>query len=267
MKQFFVIALTALQTLTVVVTAQNVGDSAPDFTLDLVDGGQFKLSDHDGKVVFIFFFGHACPHCISNGPNTESGIYQVYKDNSEFVAVGVDTWDGNASGVENYRASTNITYPLALKGSGVQSDYKTTYDRIVVIDKDGIIRYKSSANATSNVVSTASNVISKYLDLDPGEGGGDVNVLSSASNSIKSLHVYPNPTTNYLILESESLRVLDSQVQLFNLSGKSVRQLIQPRNKDGRVKIPVADLPVGANFLVITYTDGSSESKTFLIDK
>ena len=31
---------------------QQVGDPAPDFEVDLLDGSKFKLSDHKGKVVF-----------------------------------------------------------------------------------------------------------------------------------------------------------------------------------------------------------------------
>ena len=34
-----------------------VGDPAPDFRLDRVDGGQAVLSDFEGQVVLIFFLG------------------------------------------------------------------------------------------------------------------------------------------------------------------------------------------------------------------
>ena len=34
------------------------GEIAPDFTLEEVDGGQVSLSDFEGKVVFINFFGY-----------------------------------------------------------------------------------------------------------------------------------------------------------------------------------------------------------------
>lgn len=35
-----------------------VGDEAPDFTLNQQGGGSFTLSDHRGKVVYIFWFGY-----------------------------------------------------------------------------------------------------------------------------------------------------------------------------------------------------------------
>ncbi len=35
-----------------------VGNMAPDFTHTSLDHGQIKLSDHRGKVVYLFFLGH-----------------------------------------------------------------------------------------------------------------------------------------------------------------------------------------------------------------
>ncbi len=34
------------------------GDPAPDFTHQSLDHGQIKLSDHRGKVIYLFFMGH-----------------------------------------------------------------------------------------------------------------------------------------------------------------------------------------------------------------
>ena len=39
--------------------AQQVGDPAPDFLLDRLDGGQATLSDFEGQVVLIFFLGYS----------------------------------------------------------------------------------------------------------------------------------------------------------------------------------------------------------------
>lgn len=36
-----------------------VGDPAPDFRLDRLDGGQAALSDFEGQVVLIFFLGYS----------------------------------------------------------------------------------------------------------------------------------------------------------------------------------------------------------------
>ena len=53
--------LTTLAVLGVAVLdaqAQRVGDPAPNFRLDRLDGGQATLSDFEGQVVLIFFLGY-----------------------------------------------------------------------------------------------------------------------------------------------------------------------------------------------------------------
>jgi peroxiredoxin len=39
------------------IFAQGVGTQAPDFTHNTLDHGQISLSDYQGKVVYLFFFG------------------------------------------------------------------------------------------------------------------------------------------------------------------------------------------------------------------
>jgi len=39
------------------LSAQNVGDPAPDFTHSTSDNNSLTLSDYRGKVVYMFFFG------------------------------------------------------------------------------------------------------------------------------------------------------------------------------------------------------------------
>ena len=36
-----------------------VGDAAPDFTLETLEGNEITLSDFQGKVVFVNFFGYS----------------------------------------------------------------------------------------------------------------------------------------------------------------------------------------------------------------
>ncbi len=59
---------------------QTVGEMGPDFEVNTLGGGTFKLSDQRGKVVFVFLFGNTCPSCKAVGPTVESSIYQHFKD-------------------------------------------------------------------------------------------------------------------------------------------------------------------------------------------
>jgi peroxiredoxin len=255
--------------------SQNVGDAAPDFTLSVLGGGaSFQLSNEKGKVVFIFLFGFACPHCLANGNNTETGIYNVYKSNSDFVAVGVDTWDGNASGVQNFKSSTGLTYPLCLNGSSVLGTYNTSYDRIIVVDKEGIIRYKSVANSTSDVVTAAGSVIAELLSgnntnpgdttMNPGDSTmnpGDTatspddtamspSAISKIADDSRSLKVYPIPAYDMVHVESSFNQGETATVRIINTSGKIVTETTNTLvSGENTISIPLNNLMNGMYYL------------------
>jgi len=44
--------------LTISAALAGVGDPAPDFTLNKLSGGTITLSDFEGKIVYIFWFGY-----------------------------------------------------------------------------------------------------------------------------------------------------------------------------------------------------------------
>lgn len=219
---------------------QGVGDPAPDFTLSTVEASSFTLSSQTDKVVFLFLFGYNCSHCLANGNNTETGIYQVYKDDPNFVALGIDTWDGNQSSVENFISSTGITYPVALNGSGVQSAYSTSYDRMIVIDQNGIIQYKATANATSSVVNEAMGVISELL------------ATSSVENSIpdKDLFtVYPIPAKDELFVENNMANQSELSIKILSINGKQLKHIPSLKSTDNMYSVPVNDLNPGIYFI------------------
>ncbi len=124
-----------------------IGEPAPDFTYTSLDGESVTLSQQNGKVVYLFFFGANCPHCRANGPVTETRIYQEFDDNPNFVALGLDTWNTSASSVNNFKSITGISYPLLLNAQQSLIDYygdSGSYDRSVVIAADGTIAYQGN---------------------------------------------------------------------------------------------------------------------------
>lgn len=135
------------------LSGQKVGDPAPDFEVDLLDGSKFKLSDHQGEVVFIFLFGNTCPSCIAIGPTIESSIYQVYMENPNFTAIGLDTWNNssNTTSVTGFMNATGLSFPLAIKAGSVATDFSTTYDRLMVVDHQGVLVHKGIILAGNDV--------------------------------------------------------------------------------------------------------------------
>ena len=119
-----------------------VGDIAPDFTLHYTDGRVFTLSQFRGKVVMLQFTASWCGICRKEMPHIESEIWQKYKDNPDFVLVGVDR-EETKEVVEEYTSKLGTTYPMLLDDKGdVFASYalrQSGITRNVLIDKDGRI--------------------------------------------------------------------------------------------------------------------------------
>ena len=119
-----------------------VGDMAPDFTLKYTDGTEFTLSQQRGKVVMLQFTASWCGICRGEMPHIESRIWQPYKDDADFVLVGVDREEPREV-VEEYTAKLGTTYPMLLDENGdafaCYALRKSGITRNVLIDRDGRI--------------------------------------------------------------------------------------------------------------------------------
>ena len=132
-------------------TPGSTNSPAPEFSLTSLDGTTVKLSDYKDKVVVLFFFGNSCPSCKATAPTIESKLNTAFSSNSDYVILGLDQWDGNNSAVESFKNTTKVTFPLLLKASAVAGSYNTTYDRLVVINKAGIVAFKGTQIASNDI--------------------------------------------------------------------------------------------------------------------
>src|SRR5947208_15008227 len=68
----------------------NIGQMAPDFTIKDQNGHPIKLSDYQGKVVFMNFWASWCVRCVDEAPDMEK-LYAKLKDrNIQLVIVHLD---------------------------------------------------------------------------------------------------------------------------------------------------------------------------------
>lgn len=119
-----------------------LGEVAPDFEMELIDGQKVKLSDLRGKVVMLQFTASWCGVCRKEMPFIEKDIWQKHKDNAQFALYGIDR-DEPLETVKAFAEKTGVTYPLALDpGADIFAKYadrKAGITRNVLIDKDGKI--------------------------------------------------------------------------------------------------------------------------------
>lgn len=134
------------------------GTVAPSFELKSLTGSTVKLSDFKNKVVVLFFFGNACPSCKAAAPDIQTMLQGTFGSNASFMLLGLDQWDGNAASVESFMKSTGVTFPLLLMASPTAKAYSTTYDRIVVIDKNGNIMFDGKQGAGSDLAAAKAKI-------------------------------------------------------------------------------------------------------------
>lgn len=135
--------------------------TAPDFSITTFDNQELKLEDYAGKVLVIWFFGSECPPCIAIGGTVEKDLNESFSDKTDYAIIGIDQWDRNNATVEGFKTKTGVEFPLGAMGSGVAKEYGTTFDRLIVINKEGKIAYKAESRANS----TLEDVISVVNEL------------------------------------------------------------------------------------------------------
>ena len=81
---------------------------APDFHLDLFDGGSVEMSQLRGSIVFLDFWASWCPPCRFEAADLAE-VYLEYRDRPvEFV--GVDIWD-DPTAAEKFLVEFDTPYP------------------------------------------------------------------------------------------------------------------------------------------------------------
>lgn len=123
---------------------------APAFSLQTSSGESINLSDFEGKVITLFFFGNGCPPCQGIAPSIQDQLADPYS-NDDYAILGLDVWDGNSSAVDAFKTATEVNFPLLLNASSVARDYEITYDRLVVIDQNGGIVFSGTQRAAGDL--------------------------------------------------------------------------------------------------------------------
>ncbi len=142
------------------------GFLAPDFTLDLLDGGQVTLSDLRGKGVVINLWASWCPPCRAEMPAIQR-VYERSKGRGlEVLAVNTTYQDSERAALD-FIQELGLTFPVPLDRTGtVSRSYQLrALPSTFFVDREGIIRKVIIGGPMSEV--TIQTAVEQIL-----EGGG-----------------------------------------------------------------------------------------------
>ena len=117
-------------------TGLSVGKTAPDFAMEMLDGGTKQLSDFRGKPVFLNFWATWCGPCINEMPDLQKA-HEDYGDKITFLGINCAE---DKSVVEKF-LKDNYSYTQALD---TKSEIGKLYQiqaipLSLVLDSDGVI--------------------------------------------------------------------------------------------------------------------------------
>jgi thiol-disulfide isomerase/thioredoxin len=159
-----------------------VGKMAPDFELELLDGGKFRLSEHVGREVMVLnFFTTWCGPCRTEMPEL-SRLADENKD-KPFFMLGIDAGEKHEL-VTAYVRDLKLTFPVAiddsgevLKRLGVQS-YPTT----LFIGPDGRIQLYQNGMISNSAVAFSGFLESGLTELKAHSGISRDDYLAAAAH-------------------------------------------------------------------------------------
>lgn len=124
---------------------------APDFTLELFDGGTFQLSDMKGKVVVINFFASWCVSCGEETPTIERVSQDYAKKGVVFLAIAVDDTERKA---KEFIKKYGLTIPAGLDRAGEIKEAYGLYGMPTTffIDKEGMVSYFHAGVVTEKLL-------------------------------------------------------------------------------------------------------------------
>ncbi len=117
----------------------NVGEKAPDFTAPDLSGNLVRLSDYQGRPVWINFWGSWCPPCRAEMPEIDAAYREAQSSGLVLLAVSVGE---DRDVVARYLRQTGFDIPAVLDADGlVATQYAVTgFPTHVFVDRDGIVR-------------------------------------------------------------------------------------------------------------------------------
>ena len=150
-----------------------IGDPAPDFTLETIDGQTVSLSQYRGKVVVLGLF-HICEPCLVQGTEIQK-VNDAFKGNPNVQVLGVNSAGNSREKVKDFLKEfpVKVTYPYMI-------DPKKETDKlygggrfipnVYVIDQQGTIRWQRVGTMEIGAANVIKSEVEKLLSNSKGGG-------------------------------------------------------------------------------------------------
>lgn len=130
-----------------------IGEKAPNFTLQTIDGEQVELASLEGKRVLLNFWATWCGPCREELPHMQS-FYEGADKSIEMVAVNLTSQDYGKDKVTQFIDDYDMTFPVVLDALGdIAKRYEIlTIPTTFILDEQGIILEKISGPLTEEQI-------------------------------------------------------------------------------------------------------------------
>lgn len=117
-----------------------LGDRAPDFKVQTMDGEEVNLSDYKGKKVFLNFWATWCPPCKAEMPHMQA-FYEEQPEEVEILAVNLEESTEKAA---DFAKQYELTFPILMDADGTVAETYEVYTipTTYVLNEDGTVHQK-----------------------------------------------------------------------------------------------------------------------------
>jgi thiol-disulfide isomerase/thioredoxin len=117
-----------------------VGKPAPDFQLELLEGGEFRLSEQKGRIVVLDFWASWCGPCMQSMPQVDAVVSEFAEQRVTLVAVNMQE-DRAAVTSALERLKIKPTVVLDIDGAAAGHYQVTAIPQTVIVGADGNVAH------------------------------------------------------------------------------------------------------------------------------
>jgi len=144
-------------------------EKSPNFTLVDINGKQFSLSGHLGKVVLLDFFSTWCGPCIMEIEHLK-GLYEQYSpEQLVILSISVDPYTDTAQILQIFAQQNVMPWTVTRDTDNVAYKYGVSpIPHLVIVDAEGYKRHSHiGLTAESTLRSEIDSLVSEIGNSDP----------------------------------------------------------------------------------------------------